>query len=138
MARDSRIPVRKAIIKALKASPAVTALVPSTRIYPAETPATLTWPFIRYGTPSVLPLRASCLDGNRLIVAVHGFSKLGEEAADNVAAAMARALDGAVLDLSASYPAKGHVTWVGGQTLRDTDEADAWHAVVNLEITVTS
>lgn len=143
--KDSSLPVRKAILKALKADNAVKVLVPASRIYPPQTPAEPIWPFIRYGIPSDLPFRASGLDGSTIVVAIHAFAKgPGEDAAAAIKATIARALDGGegkglTLDLvDADYPATAHVLVTGGQLLRDTDEADAWHGIVNLEIAVSS
>jgi len=140
MSRDSTLPVRKAILRALKVDAAVKALVPASRIYPPQTPATPTWPFIRFGIATALPLRASGMDGSTIIVAVHAFAKgPGEDSAALIAAAIGKALDGATLNLpDASYPATAHVTTTGSQLLRDTEEAGAWHGVVNIEVAVAS
>lgn len=139
MARDSSLPVRKAIISTLKADADLTALVPVARIYGVEPPANPTWPFTRYGFASQLPLRASCMDGATIVGSVHAFAKgPGEDAVSAIAAAIARALDGKVLTLSTPYPATAHITWTGSQILRDTDEAAAYHAVVNFEASVAS
>jgi hypothetical protein len=141
MAIDSTLPARRAVLTMLKAAPGVIALVDADRIYPETVPANLTWPFILYGASSLLPLKASCVDGSQITVAVHAFAKprtsggsVVETAADHAArigAAIARAIDGRRLAILG-----GHATvrWQGSRLLRDADEADAFHAVVNLGI----
>lgn len=133
MANDLRLHARRAVVACLRGSPAVAAAVPADRIYGPETPDAPLWPFVRYGSASVLPDRATCLDGSLITVSLHVFAKgPGEDRASAIAAAIGKALDGAVLTDD-----DGHVfevTWTGGQTLRDTDEASAWHCTVDLEI----
>lgn len=140
MARDSTLPVRRAILTLLKSDAALTALVPAARIYPQSPPAGPAWPFIRYGTPSVLPLRASCLDGCEIEVAVHGFTKATEtESAEDrgakIGAAIARAIDGRTVEIAGGRVA---LRWTGSQLLQDGDEAGAYHAVVNIRARVMS
>lgn len=130
-----KLAVRRAVLTALKNDAALSTLVPATRIYPPQTPATPAWPFIRYGQASAIPVRASCVNGSRVLVSVHAFARgPGEDAAEAIGDAVASALDGAVLTLPGGV--KAHVSWTGGQTLRDTDEADDWHVIVDLAIEV--
>lgn len=137
MANDASLAVRRAVIALLRADATLTALVPAVRIYPPETPAIVTWPFIRYGAATYLPERASCMDGARVIVSVHSFAKgPGEDQASKIAARVATALDDAVLTLETGDEAT--ITVTGGQTLRDTDEASAWHVICDLEVLVVS
>lgn len=89
--------------------------------------------------PTTASLRATCMDGSTIVVAVHGFAKGAEGVAvAEIGEVIARALGGRVLPLAVDYPATAHIKWTGSQILRDTDEASAWHAVVNLEVTVAS
>jgi hypothetical protein len=142
MAIDSTLPVRRAILTHIGSVAAVTAIVPKSRHYPMVVPANVTWPFVRYGSPTPVPLRASCLDGTEIVVAVHGFAKArmnasgamietAEDHAGRLGAALAAALDGIRLDLP-----RGHakVRWTGSQLLVDGAEADAFHCVVNLGV----
>jgi hypothetical protein len=141
MAIDSTIAVRKAALRYLATVSAVTKIVPASRHYAMST-ADPKWPFVLWGAPSDTPLRASCIDGGEIIVAVHGFTKArlnsagailetAEDHAGRLKAALAEALDGVRLDIPRGY-AKVRVT--GGQLLIDGAEADAFHAVVNLRI----
>lgn len=139
MARDSSLPLRVAILTYLRADGARTGPAPSERVYGLATPPDPIKPFTRYGTPTVLPDRASCVDGSRILVTLHAFSDAdSEDEASEIAAAMASALDGATLTLAADYEAKARIAWTGGQILPDPEEASSWHAVVNFEATVTS
>jgi hypothetical protein len=73
---DALLPARRAILATMKADAALTALVPAARIYPQASPVpTPTWPFIIYGSPSGLPIRAACVNGTEITVAVHSFAK---------------------------------------------------------------
>ncbi|WP_333571312.1 DUF3168 domain-containing protein [Sphingomonas sp.] len=140
MAIDSLIPARRAILGALATSADVTAIVPAARHYPmtASSPA---WPFILYGAPASVPIRATCLDGSEITVAVHGFAKpryqggqmveTAEDHAGRLGAAIARALDGQNLEIPAG---RAKVRHTGSQLLIDGAEADAFHCVVNLRV----
>jgi len=140
MARDSSIPLRKAILRALKADGTITALVPASRIYPPQRPAKPQWPFILYGASIDTPLRASCLDGSTVNVAVHVFQRgpNAEEETAAIKAALAASLDGAELDLQAAYPAHASIVVTGGRTIQDGDEGDAWHGIVDIRADVAS
>lgn len=142
MAIDSAIEVRRAILPLLKNDARTTAIVPSTRWYPMVAPATPTWPFGIYGSPSPVPLRASCVDGSEVITAIHGFAKArlnaagamietAEDHCGRLAAAIAAVLDGRRVSI-----AQGHalIRWTGSQLLIDGAEADAFHCVVNLRV----
>lgn len=140
MARDNTLAVRKGILTLLKADPAVTAIVSAAQVY-TQVATNPVWPFIRYGTPSVLPIRASCLDGMEMLVAVHGFAgprksggvvvETAEDRASRLGSAIARALDGKRFDLTNGY---ARIEWRGGQLLIDGAEADAFHTVQNLRV----
>lgn len=144
MARDNTLAVRKGILTLLKADAAVTAIVPAAQVY-TQVATNPVWPFIRYGTPSVLPIRASCLDGMEMLVAVHGFAgprwqdpatkkrmiETAEDHASRLGSVIARALDGKRFDLTNGY---ARIEWRGGQLLIDGAEADAFHTVQNLRV----
>ena len=136
---DSTETVRLAILAALKADAGVISQVPTSRIYPSRTPATLTWPFIRMGVTSELPFRPSGAYGSQTIIgAVHVFTKsqtgsLDAERAANLAKKeVARVLDGLVVAITGGY---ANVRYDGGQTIQDAAEADAYHGIVNYEAT---
>lgn len=122
----------------MRADAALTVLLPAARIYPPKVPAKPTWPFVRYGTAFVVPDRATCHDGIKLRVTISAFSKNanGEDEASNIAAALAKALDGAQLAIEGGHD--GYVTWLGGQTVQDPEEAGGWHAWDDFEVLVVS
>lgn len=139
---DPLLSARRAIMAALKANAAVTAIVPAARIYPQSAPASLTWPFIKMGSPSDVPITATCLDGSELVVAVHGFAKPRKqgnqvvETAEDHASRLAGAIRGALhkrrLDLDGGGYAS--IRFTNRQLLIDGAEADAYHCVVNLRV----
>jgi hypothetical protein len=139
MARDSTLSVRRAILTRLKADSATTTLVPADRIYPQQPPALPDFPFIRYGSPTAVPIRGACMDGAEVTVALHGFSKgrrsgdtltvTAEDDAGQIGAAMAAALDGQIVDVDEG---RLRLRWTGSQLLPDPDEAGVCHVVVNV------
>ena len=141
MAIISHIPVRRAGLKHLATIAAVTKIVPASRHYPMVV-ANPNWPFIRWGRPASTMLRATCLDGSVIGVAVHGFAKArfnvagamietAEDHAGRLEAALAGAFDSLRLDIP-----RGHTKFAvtSTQLLEDGAEADAFHCVVNLRI----
>lgn len=137
---DDLLAARAAILTTAKADAALIALVPATRIYPqAPSVASPTWPFIIYGSPSGLPIRAACVNGTEVTVALHSFAKArtqgtsvvetAEDHAARIGAAVAKALDGKRPPLpSGGYLA---IRFVGSQLLIDGGEASAFHHVAN-------
>ena len=134
MALVSNTAARRAILAWLKSDATVTALVPAGRIYQPQAPAKPTWPFVQYGVFSDLPRRAACLEGQTLIGAIHAFAKgPGDDAANAIGAALASSLDGRELVIAGGTI---RIRYTGGQTLRDTADANSWHRVTNLSIRV--
>jgi len=141
MAIDSTIPIRRGMLQLAKANTALIAIVPAARIYPQATPAKPTFPFIRSGAPSSVPVRASCVDGGEWTVAMHGFTKprmtgnkiaeTAEDYAGRLGAALASALDGRIITLSNGT---GRITWLGSQLLQDPDEAECFHTIQNFRV----
>ncbi|MET3710411.1 hypothetical protein ABIC65_001091 [Sphingomonas trueperi] len=140
MAIDSTLPARRAIMAAMKSDAALTAIVPAAQQYPM-TATNPVWPFTLYGSPTPVPIRATCLDGSEITVAIHGFAKpryvggamveTAEDHAGRIGAAIARALDGQNLEIPQG---RAKVRWTGSQLLVDGAEADAFHCVVNLRV----
>lgn len=128
------IPVQQAVIAALKADAGVAALV-GARVYD-EVVALPTWPFIRYGFPGVTPFRADGWYGEVFAITVHCFAKgPGQESVLAVAAAVKAALD----DNDLAINSGGGVMLLqfdAQQVIRDTDEASAYHAIVQLSAAV--
>lgn len=137
MARISNTAVRTAIVSHLQSDPALLALVDADSIYGPQVPALPAWPFVQYGAFSDLPLRASGLDGQTLVGAIHAFAKgPGENAVEDIGSAIATSLDLLAIPLTAPYPGRLRITYTGGQTLRDDADTNSWHRVVNLRVTV--
>lgn len=137
VANDHRTPARRSIVDVMRNDAPILALVPADSIYGSSPPAIPTWPFIKYGMATILPMRGSCLDGSRIIVSIHAFDKgPSEDGATEIAKAIAKRLDGAEITLETGETMT--VTWTGGQTLRDTDEASAWHCPVDLELEISA
>lgn len=136
MANPATLYVKQATIAALKAAPAIAALV-GPRVYPLQRPAMPVWPFVAFGVPLGVPFGASCLDGSQIEFAVHGYA-VGEDVALGIAAAIEKALDGATIDLVAPFSATAHFVTTGGQIMQDGGEADKFHAFVSVRVTVSS
>lgn len=142
MANDYSLPVRRAILTALKGNDALTAIVPAANIHPQSPAGTPSWPFVKYGAPSPLPISAACVDGSEITVALHSFAKprtsagavveTAEDHAARIGAFVAAALDRIRLTLDGGTHAK--VRWTGSQLLQDPDEADAFHHVANFRV----
>lgn len=140
MATDSTLPVRRAILTLLKDDASLTALVPVGNVYPqaAREPA---WPFLLCGAPSSTSIRATCVDGAEITVAIHGFVRerivggatveTAEDHASRIGAAIAKALDGKRPTLPSGYAI---IRWTGSQLLIDSGEADAFHTVQNFRV----
>ena len=137
MAKDTTTAVRRVVLPRLKTDAELLALVPVASIHPQETPALPTFPFVRYGAPSLLPVRAIGMDGADVSFAVHAFSKgrvaggklveTAEDHAARIGAAIAKALDAAILTAGGVGQVK--VRWRGSQLLQDPAEAGCFHSV---------
>lgn len=69
---DSALELQVAIVGALKADAALTAIV-GTRVYDAV-PPNATYPYVSLGQPQVLPDKADCVDGSIVVYTIHGWS----------------------------------------------------------------
>lgn len=141
MARDNTIAIRRGMLAICKADPGLLAILPAARIYPQTTPAKPTFPFVRSGAPSSVPIRASCVDGGEWTVAMHGFAKdrmdgarrveTAEDYAGRLGEAIASALDKHSIDLATGT---ARILWTGSQLLMDPEEAGCFHSVVNFRV----
>lgn len=148
MAQDSSLEVRAAALTIMKENAELTEMVAANAIYPGTLWSSPNWPFIRWGTPTVIPVRAAAVDGIDGTGAVHVFAKaryegdkIVETAEDHVAriaAAVAKALDKKTVALETEYPANAVFKWTGTQSMADADEAEAWHAIVSFRVRVIS
>ena len=149
MANETPLYVRRAGLSLLRADAGLTAMV-GDRMYPPQRPANAVWPFIGWGVAIDSPFAAACLDGNQLDVAVHCYAATsgtgsgtvaGEERAGAIAAGVVRVLLGAgevALDAYGLADATAHFTWLSTQVIQDAAEADAFHAIVSLRVTVAA
>lgn len=127
MATDLTLPTRRAIVTHLRADTNVAATALGARFYGETTPATLIWPFGRYGQTALGQLGGQ--------VPLHFFSKaqFTDEVAE-IMAAVVTSLGDKVLALEDArklhliYPDEG-----GTQIIPDGAEAGAWHGIVRLE-----
>lgn len=142
MASDRSLAIRRAILTALKADAPLLGLIPASSMHPQAPASEPSWPFIKTGAPSGLPINAACVDGSVTVVAVHGFAKpriedgavveSAEDHAARIGAFTATALDKKKLALDGGGEAK--LRWTGSQLLQDRDEADAFHTVQNFSV----
>lgn len=142
MANDSILAVRSGLLKLMKANAALVALVPKASIFSQWTKAVPAYPFIRCGSPIGIPLRASCLDGAEVTLAVHGFSSgikdssasitlPAEDHAGQIGAAIAKALDRQNFAISGG---EAKVRWTGSQLMIDPEETEIFHTVQNFRV----
>lgn len=140
---DPLLSSRRAILKALKNNADIIAIVPAARIYPQTAPASPTWPFIKTGAPSDVPITATCVNGSELIIAVHGFAKprtgtggVVLETAEDHCSRLAGAIRDALHLRRLPLDEGGYATirFTNRQLLQDGAEADAYHAVINLRV----
>lgn len=137
MATDLSRPLKAAIVDHLAASPLVTALVPADRIYAMTPPAKVKWPFVRYGSPITSAYDASCWDGSSTRVTLHAFAETtrsyaGEDRALEIAAAIVEAMKTFGPDEMGIIECE----WVTTNCIRDSAEADQWHAIIEFTVTV--
>lgn len=135
MASDPTLPLRQAVVTDLRADAALMALgtpplSTGDRIYGERTPATLVWPFVRYGQADVGQTQA------RLPLHVFSKSQYTDEVAAIAAGIVAR-LDGRTLELGDGRRVTFNWPEAGGtQIISDAAEADAWHAIVLFDVTI--
>lgn len=154
MAKDSSLYARQAVVALLKGAPTVDALVPVARVFPAQRPPNVEWPFIGVGVPIAAPFVASCLDGSTISLAVHAYAETtgtddntvpGEDLATSIIRVCVAVLggeEGAEVSLAeltdCPYPATAYITWTGSQVVQDGSDASAFHGFATFDITVSS
>lgn len=130
MAKDHSLPLRQAILTALNANGAITAIV-GARCYGEKPPSKPVWPFIKCGTIVGGPFDATCLSGMEAIFNVSGFAT-GPDGGNAYALGLAiqQALDGIELTLTGGAHSVS-VDWTSSEILRDPHEADGYYSVVS-------
>jgi hypothetical protein len=142
---DYALPTRAAILKALKASAEVTALIPKASIYPATVPAGAAWPFSRIGSVIGSPFVADGLSSASFRIMIQGFTKdvmtgdtltlPAEDNAYQIGGAFKTALDGAVIPLLGGGTVK--VDWLRSIPLVSDSEAGSWFVTSTFNAEVT-
>lgn len=130
--------VRRAAIRRMAASDAVTDLVPSADIHGQTVPASPNKPFIKTGVPQVLPIRATCLQGANVNLPIDAFAGVRKEGGAVVETAEDHASAiGAAIEAAMQH--QGETVTINGQSLRltyrltdirlfpDGDEIDVFH-----------
>ena len=142
---DYARPVRRAVLPRLKSDGTLTSLVPVASIYPSTVPIDRTFPFIRYGVPTVTPLRATGLSSSSIRVTINAFTKAlvaggatvesAESMAERIGAAIIACLDNCALALEGGMTAR--LTWLTSVPRADPDEKDAWATSVSFRADVS-
>lgn len=137
-AADHSSPLRRALIKALKETPAIAEVVGAS-VYD-EPPPTPVWPFIRYGGGLELPFEASCLAGQEVDLRLDAFAAgPGREGIDKLKKLIIRALDGARLTLTPDegdtvVPFIFTMDYRDSRVSNDTAEPSAYKAVIHFTV----
>lgn len=144
MAAKGWLPVRRALLTALKANESLTDLVPEERIYPQAPLDVPGWPFVKCGTPSGTPIFADCVDGDEISISFHSFAKPREEGgevvetaedyADRIGNAVTHALHGQKLSLEGGGTAT--VRRAAYELVQDSDETDIFRHYVEFRVRV--
>lgn len=131
---DLILPVRAAMMSALKADAGVTTLVAKAQVYPGTVPADRPFPFTRFASMIASPFLASGLDSSSFRITIQAFSKgqysgntltlPAEDHVINIGSAIKTALHGATLTLSTG--GKLRLQWVQSLPMVDGDEQGAW------------
>lgn len=138
---DVLLPIRRAILAVLASDTALIALVPAVQIHAqaAEKPV---WPFVLYGSPTGVPIRAACVDGLDVTVALHSFAgprvaggqivETAQDHASRIGSSVVSALDGKRTALPSGGYAR--ILHTRSQLLIDSGEADAFHHIANFRV----
>lgn len=132
--RDHVLALREAVVSHLLGNAAVQALV-GERVYGEEVPATPVWPFVRYGLPTGANYEASGWDGKDHDLMLHAFA---HGPGMDKCSELASAIETAMLEDS-GLPLVGvglvGISFVRTQIIRDSDEAGAYHAIIQFTAT---
>lgn len=128
--------VKSSIITHLEGDAGVTLLVPASRIFAMQAPSLPEWPFIRYGSTISTPYEASCWSGSVCRVTIHAFAETdtagaGEDKAHKICSAIVKS----VKDFRPDGFGIVENEWLLTNVIRDGQEADKWHGIVEFSIT---
>lgn len=142
MTLDPSLSVRGKIIAALKGDAQLTAIVPSARIYPSKTPATVVWPFIRVPMLTGTVAEMDGGSGSEQSGVIHCFTKISATAPDPEAQAatinahIVRIVSG-IDDIDLGDGESLGVHAVQTQVLMDPAEPDAFHGITQIRATTS-
>jgi len=131
---DLTLAIREAVVARMRATPALTALVPAASIYGERVPDNRSFPFIRTGEQTVTSFPLGCADDGAYDITIHGFATApSSDDAMKIGAAINDAFAGAnaVLVLAT---AKVVMVWGASGIIRDPEEPDTWHCYVDYSI----
>lgn len=134
---EPTLAVRVALIEALKADGALTAIV-GQRIYPSKTPTPIEWPFIRIDGLTSAPFRADGGSGGDVDGNINCFVKVTvgtpdpEAACSIINAHVVRIVD-ALEHVALEDNLDMAVATTSAQIIPDFAEADAFHGLVSFE-----
>lgn len=142
MSVDHNLQLRRAILPMLKAESVIASLT-SGRVYSEAPPSLPAFPFIRYGNSDGTPTEWSCTEGSENAVTIHVFSRAaGTDECARLRKAVVRALDQKTRQLEVDPDTGNSATAVDMMVtglpaiFRDSDDAAAWHGVVQVAVTV--
>lgn len=132
---DHSLEMRQAIVTKLRATPSIVALI-ADRFYGEKVPAGRVFPFGRYGLPVTEGSEWSGGDhgrvGSRHEITLHAFAMGPDmDECSKIAKAIVATLNGAELPLL-GIGLIG-IDWDRTDIIRDTEEAEAYHAVIRFE-----
>lgn len=128
---DHALLVRQGVVAHLKAYAPLTGLVSAARICGEEPPAKIDWPFIRYGFPITTPYVATRMQGSAHRVTLHAFAHGPfTDSVLKIAAAIVKGMQSLTLETLDLVD----LQWVGTNVIRDTDEANGYHAVCDFDL----
>lgn len=132
MANDFSLELRRQVVTWLKGYAPLTALVSADHIHGEQPKAEPVWPFIRVGLPESEPYEAQGLDGSSHRFTLHTFSK--GPFTDSILLINKQVLNAMdALELDQYVVEREHR---GTNTIRDTDEAGAYHSIIRFDITI--
>lgn len=142
MSVDHNLQLRRAIVTMMKANTIIASMTAG-RVYGEQPPALPARPFIRYGNGDATPTEWSCAEGSENAVSIHVFSDAeGTNEVTRLRKAVVSALDGKSRQLEADPDTGETATAVDMMVsflpaiFRDNDDAQSWHGIVNLAVTV--
>ncbi|MHC5307511.1 DUF3168 domain-containing protein [Bartonella sp. LJL80] len=135
MAADLSLAIKGSVINQLMGDGDLMAIVQD-RIYGLSAPANPTFPFIKYGSAISTPYDATCWTGSSVRVTLHAFAEstdemAGEDAAYLIAGLIQKAMSDYVPDDIDIIESE----WLQTNVIRDGDEADRYHAIIEFQIT---